>query len=57
MTKIEVNKLSTWQAEQLFAELLERVISIDPSLKDQLLANNELIKQIGETLYTDKAQD
>jgi hypothetical protein len=54
---IKIEDLSTWQAEQLFAELLDRVISIDPSLKDQLLANNELIKQISETLYTGKAQD
>jgi hypothetical protein len=57
MNKIDVYKLENWQAEQLFADLLDRVISIDPSLKDQLLANNELIKQISEILYTDKPQD
>jgi hypothetical protein len=55
MTKIK--DLSTWQAEQLFSELLDKAVSIDPSLKDQLLANNELVKQISETLYTGKAQD
>jgi hypothetical protein len=52
---VSMDRLSNWQAANLFTYLLTRAVSIDPNL-EQLVNDDELAQRVNDTLYTGKPQ-
>jgi hypothetical protein len=52
---LSMDRLTDWEAANLFSALMARVISIDPSL-EQLVFSDALTRRVNDTLYTGKPQ-